>query len=185
MARTGWSDAGYKLQDSPAYKDYIEIQKYLADGNVEDLEFASAIVDGFPHGKDRMWSSPWITTAVSSGCIEAVNWMLKKGVQLRVQDPFGYPPLLACIDGRENPDRHQILELLIESGADMNEHGINGWTPLHLAAMLNDETSMRMLLSAGADQSVRTNCDENATAEEEARSLGHVKSADFIANFTS
>lgn len=45
--------------------------------------------------------------------------------------------------------------------------------------------SMRMLLMAGADRAVTTLVDDDLTAEEEARSLGHLKSADFIANFSS
>lgn len=42
-----------------------------------------------------------------------------------------------------------------------------------------------MLLMAGADRAVTTLVDDDLTAEEEARSLGHLKSADFIANFSS
>jgi ankyrin repeat protein len=80
-------------------------------------------------------------------------------------------------------NRHRILELLIEAGADLNQRGINGWTPLHLAAMRDDETAMRMLLEAGSDRSVTTLCDDDANAEDEARNLGHIRSADFISNF--
>jgi len=59
------------------------------------------------------------------------------------------------------------------------------WTALHKAALRDDEESMRILLEAGADRTITTKIDDDATAEEEARNLGHHRSADFIANFNS
>lgn len=184
LARKGWYNSGYKPTDDPAFKDLKDICGWLADGDLEKLEFASQVVDSFPHDKDGFFGTHWIVHAIGSGCVSSVKWMIEKGVDPCVRPDDGYPPLLACID---NPSagKHQILGTLIDAGADINQRGINGWTPLHLAAIRDDEKAMHMLLTAGADRTITTQVDDNATAEEEARILGNLKSADFIASFKS
>lgn len=184
MARKEWVDHGYKMADDPSYKEFREIYDWLSAGNLDELEFASQVVDGFPNGWDGYFGTPWIVHAVSSRCVESVIWMIENGVSLNPAVTDGYPPLLACVE-QSGAEKYQILEYLISSGANLNERGINGWTPLHLAALRDDERSMRMLLAAGADRTVTTQCDDNATAEDEARNSGHLKSAEFIANFSS
>lgn len=183
MTRKDWFDAGYKLTDEPSYKELCEIQKWLSDGDLDQLEFASQIVDSFPHDKDSCYGSPWIEHAVSSGSLKAVKWMIEKGVNLQPVNTDGYPPVISCIEV-EGQEKYQILCALIDSGADINERGIHGWTPLHMAAIRDDKESMRILLEAGADRTITTEIDDDATAEEEARNLGHLKSADFIASFS-
>lgn len=184
MARKDWVDHGHKMADDPSFKEFGEIYNWLSAGNLDELEFASQVVAGFPHGRDGYFGTPWIVHAVSSSCVESVTWMIEKGVNLNPVGTDGYPPLLACVE-QSGAEKYQILEYLISSGADINKQGINGWTPLHMAALKDDERSMRMLLTAGADRTITTQCDDNSTAEEEARNLGHLKSADFIASFSS
>ncbi|WP_294610881.1 ankyrin repeat domain-containing protein [Roseovarius sp.] len=170
------------MTDNPAYKELCEIQEWLANGNLDQLEFTSQVVDGFPHGKDGYFGLPWIMHAASCGCLKSVNWMIEQGVNLKPDVDDGYPLLLSCIE-QDGKEKYQILEAFIASGADINERGINGWTPLHMAAIRDDERSMSMLLSAGADTTITTLIDDDTTAEEEARNLGHLASAEFIANF--
>ena len=185
MARKDWFDHGYKMTDDPAYKEMLEIEEWLAAGDLEQLEFASQVVDSFPQHRDGYFDTPWIVRAIDCGRVSVVKWMIEKGVNLRLGSTDAYPPVLACIDSRDSEEKYQILGALIASGADINERGINGWTPLHLAALKDDEKSMHMLLVAGADRSITTLCDDDATAEEEARKFGHIQSAEYIARFAS
>ena len=39
------------------------------------------------------------------------------------------PPLQACID-----ENMEVVQFLVESGADVNQADNEGWTPLHVAA---------------------------------------------------
>lgn len=184
MTRKDWShpDKEMRLYWASLKREWLEICDFLASGNISDLEFAADVVDGFPHGKDGFIQRYWIVHAIDCGSIESIEWMIEKNVDLRPVGTDGYPPVVSCVE-RETQDRYQILERLIRAGADIDERGINGWTPLHLAALREDEHAMQMLLDAGADRSKRTDCDDNATAEEEARAMGHEISASFIASY--
>lgn len=172
----------FRPNDDPAKKERQSILAWLESGDLDQLELAMNTIDHFPHGQDGFSGDRWILHAIFSGNLKSVLWMLGKGVELDFATLDGSPPLISCIDA-DCEDRYEILAALIEAGANMNERGFNGWTPLHLAAMRDDERAMGILLAAGADPTVRTNCDDSSTAEEEARNLGHPESADFIRQF--
>ena len=55
---------------------------------------------------------------------------------LALRGPCGHPPppalpppLQACID-----ENMEVVQFLVESGADVNQADNEGWTPLHVAA---------------------------------------------------
>ena len=50
---------------------------------------------------------------------------------------------------------------------------------MHMAAMRDDRKAIQTLLDAGANRTVRIGCDDDATAPQEARILGHHACADF------
>ena len=65
----------------------------------------------------------------------------------------------------------EMVDLLIESGADVNDRQAGGFTPLHAAAQNGDVTTVERLLAAGADTTARTDKGETPRALAEAR--GH------------
>ena len=62
------------------------------------------------------------------------------------------------------PD-NRIQRAIGESG---HQRGVNDYTPLHLAAAMNDANLVRILLSHGADTNARTRIDDFTTPLEEA-----------------
>ena len=64
----------------------------------------------------------------------------------------GNSPLSAAV----YQDRRDVVRLLIERGADVNQGDRAGFTPLHLAAATGYLEIARILLVAGADPSART-----------------------------
>ena len=57
MARKDWFDAGYRLTDEPCYKELCEIQTWLRNSDLDQLEFASQVVDSFPYERDSCLGS--------------------------------------------------------------------------------------------------------------------------------
>ena len=169
--------------------DIEEISARLASGSRAALEEAALILDSFPHGEadgfgDGCLGASWLAYAAGCGAVAAVEWMIEQKVDLNRVEPDGYPALHACLD-RTDVARHQIMALLVKAGADVNLRGTQDWTPLHLAAIRDDQIAMKMLIDAGADVSMRTRIDGCCTPSEEARPLGHNASAEFIDKYST
>ena len=150
--------------------DYEYLCQLLADGNIALLEEASTILEDFPTGKDDYHHEQWITHAVAWGALSTIRWMLSKNVPLDVREEDGRT-LLHCAIDRAQADRSEVLELLLQHGAPMDLHGLNDWTPAHLAAARNDVPALELLVRYGADLTLRTRIDDYATPLEEARHL--------------
>ncbi|XP_061610617.1 NF-kappa-B inhibitor epsilon [Phyllopteryx taeniolatus] len=59
---------------------------------------------------------------------------------------------LACLHVAALSRQHQIMKLLMMKGADLNiQEGTSGKTALHLAVEMHDATSVKLLLSSGAN----------------------------------
>ena len=180
---------------------YDLIFNILLNSTGEDWErFAQQFPD-FPNGLDRelfkydcgqiyQLGTPWITNAIDCASFECVKWMIAKGVNLHYKAPGGYFPLHSCID-REFPDKYEMLQLLIDNGADVNvgtnldAMAINSWSPLHMAACRNDLEAIKILLDNGADITLRTTIDNYCTAEQEAVILGKQEAAELIRTYKS
>ena len=50
----------------------------------------------------------------------------------------------------------EIVELLLENGAEVNAKGLADWTPLHLAAHNNNEQIVQLLIAKGAEVNLYT-----------------------------
>jgi uncharacterized protein len=89
----------------------------------------------------------------------------------------GFPPLHAALSCSHpqpgSPGRRDVLDvlrLLLASGADPNQHGLNDWTPLHSAIAYRNLDAIPVLLAAGADPHLRTRIDDCSTPREDAES---------------
>jgi ankyrin repeat protein len=169
----------YDMTDT--YKEYSYLIDLLAKGDATLLEEAEYIIDNFPKGIDDFIQRHWITNAIDCGSLESVKWILSKNVDLSFRDDGGYTPILSAID-RELPDKYEIIQLLIDNGAPINKKGINDWTPLHMAAARDDIEALKILVSNGADLTIRTEIDEYATPLEEAKILKKLKAVEYLKN---
>lgn len=163
----------------PEYDDYAYIINILATGSDEQFDELTALIGEFPRGADKYLGRPWIRNAIDCGSLAAIEWMLKYRVDLSFRDDEGYTVLHAAL-ARKRPDRYSVLALLLDNGAPVNAHGINDWTPAHMAAVREDIEALRLLIKHGADLSIRTRIDDYETPLEEARSLGRMVSVRFL-----
>ena len=95
---------------------------------------------------DELWS------AAKTGNIEAVKRFLADNADINAVDSrFGVTPLCwAAFSGRA-----EIIELLIESGADVNAKNRDAGTALHGAAFLGQAEAAALLIQNGADTNAK------------------------------
>jgi len=109
-----------------------------------------------------------------------IRELLDRGADPNYSDHAGFPSLIAALSCGERPDRHAILELLLEAGADIAQRGLNDYTPLHYAVGAQDRRAIEILLDRGADPQARTGIDDYATPLEEAKIIGQTEIAAFL-----
>lgn len=105
--------------------------------------------------------------------------LIAAGSNVNYYDSGGFPSLIAALstDRHGRGDRLDVLRLLIRHGADLDQRGLNDWTPLHYAASLRDLDAARLLLASGADPMLRTRIDNYATPLEQAEAAGSTEMA--------
>jgi ankyrin repeat protein len=112
--------------------------------------------------------------AIHHGSLAEIRRLIDLGADPGYESDEGYPSLLSAL-AAERADKYQVLEILIDAGADVNQRGINDWTPLHYAASQDDVRAIEILVARGADLNARTRIDDCATPLEEAKILGKGK----------
>jgi ankyrin repeat protein len=102
--------------------------------------------------------------------------LLEAGADVNYPDGAGFPCLIAALSS-DRPNRLAVLTLLLDNGADVGQHGVNDWTPLHYAVVQRDLPAVELLLEYGADPSVRTRVDDRTTPLEDADATGFAEAA--------
>ncbi|AMV36438.1 ankyrin repeat domain-containing protein [Planctomyces sp. SH-PL62] len=128
-----------------------------------------------PDARDEFGYTPLITAACA-GDRERVESLLARGADPSALSGDGYSALLWAVES-ESPVAPAILAKLIAAGADLHGVGMNGWTPLHLAAARGLVDKARMLLDAGAEVDRRATIDGEETPLMEAARAGRPETA--------
>jgi ankyrin repeat protein len=104
-----------------------------------------------------------------TGTAEAARRLIAAGadVSTRSDNSFWVLPLHSASSG----GHAEIVELLLEAGAEPDARQRHGWTPLQAAAQNGDARSLEALLAAGADPTLRN--DDGLSAADLAGAGGH------------
>jgi ankyrin repeat protein len=97
--------------------------------------------------------------------------LLALGADPRAAATDGFPPLFRAIDA-PRADRHAVLAVLLDGGADPGQRGLNDGTALHHAVARRDLAAVRLLLAHGADPAARTRIDGRSSPLEDAQAAG-------------
>lgn len=97
--------------------------------------------------------------AIIRGSSAAVEYLLKHGADVNGDQSYGFcrSPLAEALRRR---DREEIVNILLDWGAEMETTTQDGWRPLHYAAYHGHERLARRLLSAGCTVEVQTKLGE-------------------------
>ncbi len=142
-----------------------------------DLETLLVVLDSPPSRLNTPHADAFghcLEYAIYHSPLSLVRQLLERGADPNYEDQAGFPSLLAALTA-DRPDRLALIELLLERGADLRQRGINGFTPLHMAASGNDLPAVGLLLERGADPHARTGVDDHTTPLEEAEAAGHLQ----------
>jgi len=165
-------DAGSMPEPTREQRDYLAVEQALRVGRLTGLPQSVTDQPGYPNVRDTYTWTPLVILAISWAPVACVRELVTAGADVNVKVDDGFPAVLnAVMSGRG--DRLDLVRALAEVGADIQAHGVNGWTALHAAASTNDAAMVRLLLHLGADPTARTGIDDNATPLQEERAGAH------------
>jgi len=153
-----------------AQRMHLRLHDALRAGDLEGARHALGNPIDFANARDGYLNIPVLSYAIGLAPIEFVRTLLEAGADPNYGDHAGFPSLICALDA--DTDRPALLALLLEFGADVQQRGINDYTPLHHAAARNDPAAIAVLLAHGADPDARTRIDDFATPLEEALRFG-------------
>ncbi len=148
----------------------------LRSGDLEAARAALGDTAGWPNCREPYLESTVLGLALGTAPLATVRELLAMGADPDYATDDGFPAIVETVI-LNRPDRIEIIEELLNAGADIERRGINNWTPLQAAAAGNDAAAVRLLLSRGADIGARTGIDDDNTALEEAEMLGSADAA--------
>jgi ankyrin repeat protein len=157
--------------------DAIAIHEAYKRGDLEALKTLLGNAPAFPNCRGpRGVGEIILEYAIYWSPLAFVRTLLELGADPNYQDHAGFPSLIAALSAKR-PDRHDMIELLLSFGANIEERGVNDYTPLHYAASLDDPPAIALLLRHGANPAARTTIDDYETPLELAERYGKVQAA--------
>lgn len=152
--------------------DAIAVHEAYKRGDLAALRAALGDPPDFPNGRNPPgFEAGCLEYAIYHSPLAFIRTLLELGAEPNYPDDAGFPCLIAALStGRR--DRLAIVELLLAHGAEIEQRGINDYTPLHYAAATDDAQAIELLLARGADPGARTRIDDRASPLEEAQMLG-------------
>jgi ankyrin repeat protein len=152
--------------------DAIAIHEAYVNGDLDGLRFLLGDPPDFPNCRGPIGMGEIVLEyAIYHSPMTFIRTLLEMGADANYPDHAGFPSLIATLT-TEREDRYDILRMLLSFGADIQQYGHNGYTPLHWAAAADDSEVVEFLLKEGADPTARTLVDDYNTPEDEAQLLG-------------
>jgi len=160
----------------------ISIHEAYKQGDLEALRTLLGNPPDFPNCRGpRGVGDIILEYAIYHSPLSFVRTLLELGADPNYEDPAGFPSLIATIS-TDRPDQYELVELLLSRGANIQQRGVNDYTPLHYAAARNDAKLIELLLARGADPNARTRIDEFATPAQEAELLRCAEAVEVLRN---
>jgi ankyrin repeat protein len=161
----------------------IAIHEAYVRGDLEALKALLGNPPDFPNCRgSRGVGEIILEYAICWSPLHFIRILLELGANPNYEDHAGFHSLIAALS-TEREDKRAIVEMLLAFGADIQQRGVNGYTPLHYAAVQNDIRMLELLLARGADPNVRTDVDDYTTPLEEAERCGRRETIQILKDF--
>lgn len=131
--------------DKSSANDRLEAA-YLASS---PAEMRAALKDG-ANPNLCLEDSPLLCSAAAMGDIDAVEALLTAGADVNARGMLGLTPAMVVAWIGRNPEHSQVLERLIQAGADLSLREPGGRTALDLTRDIPNKTAMQILERAHA-----------------------------------
>ena len=160
-------------------EQFLRIDAAFRAGSLSALRAAVSDPDVIPNGPMPIDIGPCLAYAIYHSPFAFVVTLLDLGADPNPAEHDGFPPIIAALVTRQphpgattRADALDIVRLLVARGADVNQRGINDYTPLHWAVDHHDAEAVTLLLDLGADPRLRTRIDAYETPFELAHRAG-------------
>jgi len=166
---------------------FSRIDAAIRHGDLQALKTALDDPAEFPNVVAPAGIGNLLAYAIYHAPLALVRELLDAGADVNYDQNDGFPSLVAALSATAcpgyagRPDRHDVLQLLLARGADVEQRGLNDCTPLQWAAASGDGRAVEILLAHGADPTARTRIDDYETAREMAERAGHQHIAQLLA----
>lgn len=124
-----------------------------------------------PNGRMPDAIGPCLVYAIYCSPLAFIRTLLEIGADPNAPVDDGFPPLIAALTctretsgSQRRTDVDDVLRLLLSSGVDPNQRGLNDYTPLHMAVAERNLSAVQILFEAGADHHSRRLRPLNAAA---------------------
>jgi uncharacterized protein len=164
------------------FKEFKAIDDADRIGDLDALLDALGNPAGFPnclHPSGAGLSDFPLEHAIYWSPLVFIQTLLEHGADPNYPARDGFPSLIAALS-TDRADRLDVVRVLLSFAADVQQRGVNDWTPLHCAVSLDDATAVTLLLAHGADPKVRTRIDDCATPVEEAEKFSRRRAFDAL-----
>lgn len=146
-------------RENHAIRIYETTWDALEAGDVERLEELTHL-SSFPCGLDGWHGQHWLTTAIHTGNLTSVAWVLGRKPDVTYIEADGFTALQSALqmemDCKLPPDEAaaftiRLIDMLLDAGADINQRMTLDVTLLHVAAEWSSPAVVAHLLARGAD----------------------------------
>merc|ERR1712137_591199 len=93
------------------------------------------------------------------GNYQVVHTLLRRSADVNAKDVNGDTPLLCALHEYDNNDKSEIIQLLLEYGADITHSNMYGRNPIHICACTGDPETLEMLLEQACSDEVTWDID--------------------------
>jgi len=169
------------------YKAHLTAHDAFVRGDMDALKAVLEHPSDFPNNRlpmELVIGDRVLGYAIYHSPLTFIRELLEMGADPNYEDSAGFPSLIAAISSTRK-DRAEIIDLLLSFGSDLQQRGVNYYTPLHDAVSRQDRQMVVLLLSHGADLEARTRIDAYATPLEEAEILGLSDMVTLLQNYGS